>query len=88
MTLFGEDVQIFQYRNAAAMEAEAARISPDGFTVGTMQLHWIGSPHFYKQGKLLILYLGDNNRVLQALQESLGPSFAGDGLPTMPPPGP
>ena len=75
--LHGEDVQVFQYSNAAAMEAQAARVSRDGSAVGTTKLHWIGPPRFYKRGKLLVLYIGDNDKVLKALEAVLGRQFAG-----------
>jgi hypothetical protein len=73
----GEDVQVFEYANPAAMEAETAKISRDGSTVGTAKLHWIGSPHFHRRGKLLVLYLGDSEQVLKTLQSVLGDQFAG-----------
>jgi len=72
-----EDVQVFQYSDAAQVAAQAARISPDGGTVGTSKIRWIGSPHFYKQDKLLVLYLGEDGKVLKALEAVLGRQFAG-----------
>lgn len=72
-----EDVQVFEYADAALAEAQASRISPTGTTVGTTKVHWIGPPHFYKAGKLLVLYVGDNDKVLRALGAALGPQFAG-----------
>jgi hypothetical protein len=73
----GEDVQVFQYANAAAADAEAVPISRDGRAVGTRKIHWIGSPHFFKKEKLLVLYVGDNDRVLGSLEAVLGQQFAG-----------
>lgn len=73
----GEDVQVFQFANAAAADAEAAPISRDGMGVGTSKIHWIGSPHFYKKEKLLVLYVGDNHKVLKTLEALLGRQFAG-----------
>ncbi len=73
----GEDVQVFQYSNAAAADAEASLVSPNGMGVGTTKLHWIGPPHFYKKGKLLVLYIGDDDKVLKALDAVLGRQFAG-----------
>ena len=72
-----QDVQVFQYPDAAQVEAQAALVSPDGSTVGTSKIRWIGSPHFYKQGKLFVLYLGDDGKVLKALDAVLGQQFAG-----------
>ncbi|MDQ3260220.1 MAG: hypothetical protein M3Q00_05450 [Pseudomonadota bacterium] len=73
----GEDVQVFQYSHAAAADAQAALVSTDGSAVGTSKLHWVGSPHFYKKGKLLVLYLGDDDKVLKALDAVLARQFAG-----------
>jgi len=75
--VYAEDVQIFQYPHAATMEAQAARISADGSTVGTAKPFWVDAPHFYKSGKLLVLYVGGNARVLQVLESILGKQFAG-----------
>lgn len=73
----GEDVQVFQYSHAAAVDAQAALVSPDGSAVGSSKLHWVGPPHFYKKGKLLVLYVGDNDKVLKVLEAVLGQQFAG-----------
>jgi hypothetical protein len=73
----GEDVQVFQYANAAAAEAEAAPISRDGMSVGTRKIFWVGPPHFFKKEKLLVLYVGDNSKVLKTLAAALGEQFAG-----------
>ena len=75
--VLGEDIQVFQYSNAAAAEAQAAQVSLDGSAVGTTKLHWVGPPHFYKKGKLLVLYIGDTDKVLKALEAVLGRQFAG-----------
>lgn len=73
----GEDVQVFEFADAARAEAQASRVSPTGTTVGTTKVHWIGPPHFYRKGKLLVLYVGGDDRVLKALDASLGRQFAG-----------
>ena len=65
--LYDEDVQVFQYSSAAEMEAQAAPISRDGTAVGTRKIHWIGSPHFFKQGRVLVLYVGNDEKVEKTL---------------------
>ena len=75
--LQGEDVQVFQYSSAAEMEGQAAPISRDGTAVGTRKIHWIGSPHFFKQGRVLVLYVGTNQKVEKTLEAVLGQQFAG-----------
>jgi len=75
--IHGEDVQIFQYSDTATADAEAAPISRDGMGTGTSKIQWIGSPHFYKKESLLVLYVGDNQKVLKTLEALLGQQFAG-----------
>ena len=75
--LQGEDVQVFQYSSAAEMEAQAALISRDGTAVGTRKIHWIDAPHFFKQERVLVLYVGNDEKVQEALKAVLGPQFAG-----------
>ncbi len=38
---------------------------------------WVDQPHFYRCQSTLVLYLGKDARVMQALEESCGPPFAG-----------
>lgn len=75
--VYGEDVQIFEYASTAGVDAQAAQISRDGMAVGTRKIFWVGPPHFFKQGKLLVLYVGDNDKVLKVLESVLGRQFAG-----------
>jgi hypothetical protein len=73
----GEGVQVFEYPHAVAADAQAATVSRDGSQVGASKPFWIGAPHFYKKANLLVLYLGDDEKVLKLLQSVLGQQFAG-----------
>lgn len=79
------DVLVWEYEDATAAETEAAGISPDGFALRTLAqgtqriiaIEWVGPPHFYKTGKLVVLYVGESEVVIDALESVLGPQFAG-----------
>ena len=73
----GERVLVMDYGDAAALEAEAAGISPDGSSVGTHMVTWVGSPHFFRTETAIVLYVGENPKVIEALTSVLGPQFAG-----------
>lgn len=73
----GQDVQVFVYDTAEALETEAAQISADASTIGTNMPTWVDAPHFYKMGRLLILYVGQDQMVLEQLNRVFGPQFAG-----------
>jgi len=77
VTLNGEGVQVFEYPDAAQMEAQAVRISPTGAAVGTSLIHWVAPPHFFKRGSVLVLYVGEDRSVIEALEAALGGQFAG-----------
>lgn len=73
----GEDVQVFRYATTAAAEREAGRVSPDGSSVGTNMMSWMSTPHFFRKDNLIVLYVGDNSKVMGALRSTLGAQFAG-----------
>lgn len=73
----GQDVQVFVYESEEAMETDAAQISPDGGTVGTSMITWVATPHFFKSGRVLVLYVGDDAALLNLLKGIFGEQFAG-----------
>lgn len=73
----GADVQVFEYPDAAASDADAALVAPDGGSVGTTMITWVEAPHFYKTGKLIVLYVGTDSSVTSLLDSVIGPQFAG-----------
>jgi hypothetical protein len=73
----GADVQVFVYDTAEAMEAEAAQVAEDGGSIGTSMVTWMGPPHFYKLGRMIVLYVGDDSTVKALLEGVFGPQFAG-----------
>ena len=71
------DVQAFEYATPDAMESEAVLVSADGGSVGTNMVMWMATPHFFKAGRMIVLYVGDDAAVLDLLQGALGKQFAG-----------
>jgi len=73
----GADVQVFEYESAEAMENEASQVAPDGGSIGTSMVTWMDTPHFYKAGRIIGLYVGSDESVLSLLENAIGPQFAG-----------
>jgi hypothetical protein len=73
----GADVQVFEYNTAEEMEADAAKVAPDGGSIGTSMVSWMEPPHFYKAGRIIVLYVGQDQAVLDLLNAVLGLQFAG-----------
>jgi hypothetical protein len=82
----GEDVQVFEYPDPAAAAAAAAQISPDASSVGTSMMSWVATPHFYALDRVIVLYVGDDQAVVDVLNEVLGqPVAEGQEVPLPPP---
>lgn len=73
----GHDVQVFDYPNAGAAASEAAQVLSDGSVIGTTMVDWVAPPHFYRSGKLLVIYVGEDAEILNSLEQILGEQFAG-----------
>jgi len=70
-------VVVFEYPDAASAEADASKVSPDGRSVGTIKPSFGFTPHFYKSGRLIAVYVGDDKGATKILESVLGPQFAG-----------
>jgi hypothetical protein len=84
----GQEVQIFEYASEAEAASAAASISATGSSVGTTMLSWLATPHFFKSGNLIVLYVGDVDTVVSSLERVLGSQIAGGvaDAQTSPPP--
>ncbi len=77
MKINGEAVQVFEYSTPSAANADAKRVSADGTTIGISKPTWMAPPHFFKSGKLIVLYVGGNQTLVELLRTALGNQFAG-----------
>jgi hypothetical protein len=77
ITADGEHIQVYEYANDAAMAADAATVSADGYTVGRTKVEWVAPPHFYRAGRIIVVYPGASATTLQRLTTVLGAQFAG-----------
>lgn len=73
----GEGIQVFEYARASALNMEAKRVSSDGMTIGGSKPSWMAPPHFFKRGKLIVIYVGNNQTILNILKDAVGEQFAG-----------
>ena len=89
LTVNGERVETFEFGSAEEADAAAGGVSaagdsivttyPDGTGKSSM-ITWATPPHFYKAGKLIVIYVGSDRDVIDALQEAMGSQFAGREL--------
>lgn len=79
-------VAVYKYESSEAAQVDADCISTDGYTItfpqkdGTVSItdvHWVDQPHFYRDGAYIILYIGQDNALINAFAEAYGAPFAG-----------
>lgn len=73
----GQDVQVYEYQSEAEAEKVAATISKEGSSVGTSLMTWIDEPHFYEKGKIIVTYIGKDEKTISTLEKVLGKQIAG-----------
>ena len=73
----GGDVQVFEYADKSSADSEAGKVAPDGGSVGTSMVSWVGVPHFYNTVKIIVLYVGSDASIIGAIVKAVGPQFAG-----------
>lgn len=88
----GATVQLVEYDNVEQRQQDSATITTDGQIKGAdsvVIVEWVGPPHFFAEGRLIALYLGDDPLRLQLLTGPLGatlsPGVAGSRGPGLPP---
>lgn len=80
-----ENMQVYIYESSDEAIEDAKRISLDGFSYTksegdegmTTTIDWIDNPHFYKIQNIMILYLGNDETILDILSDSFGEQIAG-----------
>ncbi len=73
----GQDLQVFEFSSSGDMEAARATISGNGYIIGAMSIDWISVPYFFSRDRLIVLYVGTDEGVLELLTQVLGPAFTG-----------
>jgi hypothetical protein len=72
-----QPLQVYEYSDAVAAMRDTTNISNSGTKIGTTDVTWGDTPHFYQAGSLIILYVGHDTHLLSVLNDILGPQFAG-----------
>jgi hypothetical protein len=74
-----EKLLAFEFSDAATAGEAALRVSPDGSGIGHKYVNWSAVPHYFRSGRLIVIYDGTQKPVLNALAAAMGPVFAGGG---------
>ncbi|AGX44385.1 putative cell wall binding repeat protein [Clostridium saccharobutylicum] len=86
ITIDDESITVYVYNGNEEMEKDATNlINNNGSYEKTLAngeevvcLDWTYAPHFYKNGKIIVQYCGENKTILSDLKAILGETFVGE----------
>jgi hypothetical protein len=77
----GARVAVYEYGDAGGAEADVAHISADGTMFSwpgkATIVDFVDPPHWYRSGRIVVLYVGTDPALQALLERQLGAPFAG-----------
>lgn len=73
----GKPVQVYTFDSDDDVNEAVASIGSDGHQVGGEQVTPAAATHFYRIGKVILLYVGDDPSVTATIETVVAPQFAG-----------
>jgi len=77
LTLDGETLQAYEFPNKELADSFAETVSEDGSAVDEKPVTWPGPVHFYRSGRIIVIYVGEKAGTEETLTSVLGKQFAG-----------
>lgn len=82
--LIGDEIiSIYVYASNKDMERDSKHIDKGGCSISMpgkeVEISWVSFPHFFKNDTLIIQYVGEDEKILEFLNENYGAEFAGYG---------
>ncbi len=77
----GALLNVWEFEDIISTDNEAKYVNPQGFGMDRpefgIRVRWASTPHFFKRGKIIVLYVGTDKKILALLNSMLGEQFAG-----------
>ena len=73
----GERVSVYEYDedDASTLKNDLSTVANNGATINNKDVKWNKKAHIYKKGRIVVVYDGDNEKVLKTLNDTLGNSL-------------
>lgn len=76
-----ENISVYLYEDNRSMEKDSSYIDEGGTGYhngrNSVEVSWVSYPHFYKTENIIVLYVGEDSDVINAIEEIIGKQFAG-----------
>jgi hypothetical protein len=76
--VYDDQLFVYEWQTVSGAETAAALIRGRGNQIGGFDISWTDVPHFYRRGRIVVLYLGRRERILKLLRGTLGPVIGGE----------
>ena len=76
---YDTEIVVYSYENNEEMENNASLINEDASVINKenpIELGYPKTPHFYKKGKIIVQYVGEDEKIITDLNEIMGEPFA------------
>ncbi len=73
----GETVFVYEFESDSELAEQRDLVSPDGWGIGAKYINWAADPSFYQNGRLIVIYDGDQQLMMDTLTAAMGERFAG-----------
>lgn len=68
----GLELRVFEYDTAAAREADSSALTMDGYAVHGVPIDWTAPPHYWADGRVLVVYTGSEETLIDLVTRVLG----------------
>ncbi len=76
-----ENLSVYLYESNQHMEKDASFMDAGGTGYhngrNSVEDSWVSYPHFYKTDNIIVLYVGEDEALIKAIEEIMGKQFAG-----------
>jgi len=72
LNIDGASVQVFEFPNETERQAVSRWIAEDGSSIGTVMIDWASPPRIWATGRLIVIYVENDQTVFEKLTEILG----------------
>lgn len=83
----GKDaIDIYVYTTCAGAKIDSMKIDRHGdsyrglFRGVQVEVDWVAPPHFYRKGRIIVNYVGENQKIIYDLRSIFGKEFAGETI--------
>lgn len=76
-TASGETLFVYEFETDEETMAQKDLVSPDGWGIGLKYINWTVAPSYYQNGRMIVIYDGEQDLVKNTLVAAMGERFAG-----------